>query len=190
MNTLWWVRHGPTHRKEMIGWTDVDADLTDTAAIARLSAHLPEAPVVSSDLVRAVQTADAIQGNRPRLPHDPGLRELHFGDWEERLAAELYEEDPDAVTAYWNDPTNLRPPGGESWSDLDTRVSAAVARLMGEHPGDLIVVAHFGVILSQLRHALGVTVKEVMANRIENLSVTTLAKDGTGWRAEAINHNP
>jgi alpha-ribazole phosphatase len=28
----------------MVGWTDLPADLSDTAALARLSAHLPPRP--------------------------------------------------------------------------------------------------------------------------------------------------
>ena len=58
MTTLWLVRHGPTHAKAMIGWTDLPADLSDAGAIARLRAALPDAPIVSSDLIRAVTTAD------------------------------------------------------------------------------------------------------------------------------------
>ena len=61
MTTLWMVRHGPTHAKAMIGWTDLPADLSDTDAIARLRTELPDAPIVSSDLIRAVATADALQ---------------------------------------------------------------------------------------------------------------------------------
>lgn len=188
MTTIWWVRHGPTHRKEMIGWTDAPADLSDTAALSRLSAYLPEAPVVSSDLSRAVATADAIQGARPRLPHEPGLRELNFGDWEERTAQDLYETDPETATAYWNDPSHMRPPGGESFLDLAARVNAAVEPLTSHNA--LIAVAHFGVILTQLRRALGVSVSEVLSHRIENLSVTELRLDDNGWEAGVINHRP
>ncbi len=49
----YWVRHGPTHAKAMIGWTDLPADLSDTAKLARLEAMLPTGgKVVSSDLSR------------------------------------------------------------------------------------------------------------------------------------------
>jgi len=37
MTTLWLVRHGPTHAKAMIGWTDLPADLSDAGAIAPAS---------------------------------------------------------------------------------------------------------------------------------------------------------
>ena len=75
LTTDWyWVRHGPTHAKTLIGWTDLPADLSDQDQIARLDAWLPrDAALVSSDLRRAVATADAIGGGRMRLPHEPGL---------------------------------------------------------------------------------------------------------------------
>ena len=186
--TVWWVRHGPTHCPDMVGWTDLPADLSDTAALARLAAFLPDAPVVSSDLVRAVATADAIQGARPRLPHASGLREINFGAWEMQSAAALYAADPDRLTAYWTDPSDVRPPGGESFSDLAMRVNAALDPLLV--PGDLIVVAHFGVILTQLRRARACGVPEVLAQRVDNLSVTALRRDGGGWTETLVNHRP
>lgn len=188
MTTIWWVRHGPTHRTDMVGWTDAPADLSDAEALARLAGYLPDAPVVSSDLLRAVATADAIQGARTRLPHLPGLRELNFGDWEGRTAQDLYADDPDMIGAYWNDPESVRPPGGESFADLSARVNAAVDGLAAE--GELIAVAHFGVILTQLQRARRISVKEVMAQRIENLSVTELRLTPDGWAEGAVNHRP
>ena len=186
--TIWWVRHGPTHRKEMVGWSDVPADLSDTAALARLEAYLPQVPVVSSDLDRARATADAIQGARPRLPHVPDLREINFGAWELRSAEDLYADDPVTMRAYWDDPSDVRPPGGESFTDLARRVDPAVDSLLDA--GDVIAVAHFGVILTQLHRARGGSVKAVMAQRIENLSVTALRFDGGAWREELANHRP
>lgn len=188
MTTIWWVRHGPTHRTEMVGWSDVPADLSDTAALARLAAFLPQAPVVSSDLARARATADAIQGRRPRLPDAPGLREIHFGAWEMQTAEALYADDPETLTAYWDDPSHVRPPGGESFADLAARVDATVDSLATG--GDLIAVAHFGVILTQLHRARGGTVKEIMAQRVENLSVTALRLDAGSWRETLANHRP
>jgi broad specificity phosphatase PhoE len=184
MTRFWLVRHGPTHAKTMIGWTDLPADLSDQAALRRLRAHLPQAPVISSDLSRAVATADAL--DRPRLPHDPALREIHFGQWEARSFAEVEAEDPALIRAFWDSPGDIRPPGGESWNDLTARTWAALDRLQG--PPDLIIVAHFGPILAALQRATGQTALQVFAHRIDPLSVTRLSLDppGTG----AINHRP
>lgn len=184
MRTLWWVRHGPTHQKAFTGWRDVPADLSDRAALQRLAAYLPpSAPVISSDLRRCVATADAIQRGRRRLPHDPDLREFHFGDWDGRHFSEVSASDPELSRAYWEDPGHHAPPGGESWFEAEGRVLRAVERLPDAQ--DLIVVAHFGVILSQLRLALGVPPAEVLAQKIDNLSVTQLGSHG---HVGVINH--
>jgi alpha-ribazole phosphatase len=60
---------------------------------------------------------------------------------------------------------------------------------LAAHPR-LIVVAHFGVILTQIHRARGGEVKDVLAERIENLSVTELRLGPTGWDAGRINHLP
>ncbi|MEY8841169.1 histidine phosphatase family protein, partial [Cribrihabitans sp. XS_ASV171] len=39
MTRLHFVRHGPTHAKGMVGWSDLPADLSDTALLDRLSSH-------------------------------------------------------------------------------------------------------------------------------------------------------
>ena len=72
MTMFYWVRHGPTHSKTFVGWRDLPADLSETDRIARLNAYLPEDGVlISSDLTRSVQTADALGQTRTRLPHMP-----------------------------------------------------------------------------------------------------------------------
>lgn len=188
MTRLCLVRHGPTHAKTMVGWSDLPADLSDSAALARLDSYLPEdALVVSSDLDRAVKTADAIQAGRPRLPHDPDLREMNFGDWELQRFDEV--EDQDRFRAFWETPGDVRPPNGESWNDLQNRVSAAVDRRLADHPGqDIIIVAHFGAILTQLQRSEGLTAYEAFGHKIDNLSVTEIEITGASWRTHVINH--
>ncbi len=192
MTRLHLVRHGPTHAKTMVGWSDIPADLSDHAALARLHDHLPQnALVISSDLSRAADTATAIQGTRRRLPHHPDLREIHFGTWEMRAFAEIEAEDPELAFAYWDSPGDVRPPNGESWNAVRARVDAAIDGLIGTHKGaDLIIVAHFGVILTQVQRALDLDAQQTFAHRIDNLSVTELAFDGKTWSAGRINHLP
>lgn len=192
MTTLHLVRHGPTHAKSMVGWSDLPADLSDTETLRRLSGHLPpDAVVISSDLSRAAHTADAIQDSRERLPHDPDLREINFGAWELRRAAEVEAEDPTLIRAYWETPGDIRPPGGESWNEVRARVDAAIDRLIRAHDGrHVIVVAHFGVILTQLQRATGLAAYDTFGHRIDNLSVTDMRAGTAGWRIGRINHRP
>ncbi|MEW2917966.1 histidine phosphatase family protein [Ruegeria sp. ANG10] len=192
MTRLHLVRHGPTHAKTMVGWSDLPADLSDRAAIARLHDHLPDkALVVSSDLMRAADTASAIQGKRQRLPHHSDLREIHFGAWELRNFKEIEAEDPDLAFAYWDNPGDVRPPNGESWNEVRARVDAVIDQLIDDHSGhDLIIVAHFGVILTQVQRALGVDAQEAFSHRIDNLSVTDITRHGDRWSVGRINHCP
>ncbi len=191
---FWWVRHGPTHAKGFVGWKDIPADLSDTAALQRLEAYLPaDAAVVSSDLQRAVATADAIAGNRRRLPHDPQLREMDFGDWDGLPMTEVERISPVESRKFWSEPGDIAPPNGESWNALSGRVAAAVNGIISEHgPGDIIAVAHFAVILSSIQRASGMTPKAVFSFRIDNLSVTRLdfIHDARSWRVGGVNHLP
>jgi alpha-ribazole phosphatase len=190
--TVWhWVRHGPTHEKTFVGWRDVPADLSDTAQIERLHRHLPlDAMMISSDLIRCVATADVLGiPSRQRLPHHADLRELHFGVWDGMHFTEVSKRDPELSRAYWEKPGDVVAPGGESWNQASARVSRVVDAMNAAHPAaHIIAVAHFGVILTQVQRALGVTPYQAMAHKIDNLSVTTLRHDAGNWHAEAINH--
>ncbi len=190
MSRIFWVRHGPTHARAMVGWSDIPADLSDAARLARLSAHLPEgALVVSSDLIRARATAEAIAGTRARLPDDPDLREIHFGAWEMQGFDSV--ADPAQLRAFWDRPGALRAPGGESWDDLAARVGRAVVRIRDTHPGrDIVAVAHMGTILTQVQAARGASAHATLGQVIDNLSVTELHWQDGRWRAAVVNLCP
>ncbi|WP_420003730.1 histidine phosphatase family protein [Arenibacterium sp. LLYu02] len=183
------IRHGPTHAKCMVGWSDLPADLSNTAALARLSEHLPrEAVVISSDLIRARATADAIQGDRLRLAPCPSLREIHFGAWELRTWREIDAEAPEHIRAFWETPGEVAPPEGESWNTLMARVSARFDQLAQDYAGqDVVVVGHFGQILCQIQRAGGLSPTEAFAQKIDNLSLSRIDHGPEGWRLGMIN---
>jgi len=187
--TWWWVRHGPTHAKGLVGWSDLAADLSDQGAIARLKTVLPEqALLVSSDLRRASKTADAIGGTRHRLPHARELREINFGAWEEKTFADVTKTDPDLSRAFWTTPGEIAPPGGESWNQTAARVGRFVDRLNHQHAGaDIVAVAHFAVILTQLQRAGKMAATSALSFKIDNLSVTRLQYLDPDWRVLGVN---
>ena len=165
--TIWhWVRHGPTHEKNFVGW------------------------MVSSDLIRASATADTLaSASRLRLPHDRDLRELDFGLWDGMHARDVSQSHPELSRAYWTTPGDIAAPEGESWNDAARRINAAVDRITQAHPNtDIIAVAHFGVILTQVQRALGVDAHAAMAHKIDNLSVTDIHITPQGWDIGTINH--
>lgn len=189
MTVIYWVRHGPTHEKAFVGHRDVPADLSDQGQIARLSAALPmNALVVSSDLARSVDTASAIQGSRTRLPHRAGLREFDFGDWDGMHFADVAAKWPELSRAYWETPGDIAPPNGESWNAAQARVSADMAAVIASHPRrDIIAVAHFGAILSQVADAANIAPYRALSHRIDNYSITEIQMRPTMGVAR-INH--
>lgn len=191
MTAIFWVRHAPTHEANFVGHRDVPADLSDTAQIARLSAILPaHALVVSSDLSRSVDTATAIQGDRIRLPHRTGLREFDFGAWDGLHFSKVSQKWPDLSRAYWETPGDVAPPDGESWNTAQARVTADITALIADHPRhDIIAVAHFGAILTQVAQAADITPYRALGYRIDNYSVTEIQVRPT-WGLARINHIP
>ena len=191
MSVIYWVRHGPTHQSAMVGHRDVPADLTDSAQIARLDAALPrDALVVSSDLRRSIDTASALQSTRTRLPNRAGLREFDFGDWDGVHFSEVAAKWPDLSRAYWETPGDIAAPNGESWNMAAARVLDDVQALLAEHPKrPIIAVAHFGVILTQVQHAAGITPYQSLAHRIDNFSITEIQVQ-PAWGVARINHLP
>ncbi len=189
MTVIYWVRHAPTHEKTFVGHRDVPADLSDHAQIARLRSALPsDALVVSSDLSRSIETASAIQGSRTRLPHRTGLREFNFGVWDGLDFMQVAEQWPDLSRSYWETPGDVAPPDGESWNAAAARVTADITALSAQHPRrDIIAVAHFGTILTQVAQAAKLSPYRALAHRIDNYSITEIQIRPT-WGVARINH--
>lgn len=177
---LFFLRHGPTHAKGMVGWTDLPADLSDHAKIARLNTYLPQnAVVVSSDLSRARATADAIQLTRHRLPHQKDLREINFGDWEMRQFDSFKGDEAAELLRFYDQPGDISCPGGESWNDFTWRVHKNIDKIL-EQTGvkDIIFVVHMGVILAAVQRAMALSAHEAHAKRVEPLSITEFSEIG------------
>ncbi len=173
----------------MVGWSDIPADLSDKPALGRLRNFLPDAPVVSSDLIRATATADALNPTH-RLPNDPALREINFGDWEMQTFTAVEAADPKTIRAYWETPGDVAPPNGESWNAVRARVDQAIDSYLQQDHGDLIIVAHFGAILTQVQRALGLHAYAAFGHKIDNLSVTKINCGSSDWQVQHINHRP
>ncbi|MCF6273586.1 MAG: histidine phosphatase family protein [Rhodobacteraceae bacterium] len=192
--SYWFVRHGPTHATGFCGHTDLPADLSDAAQIARLKAYLPaDAKILSSDLSRARETARAIHSHQLWLPEAPALREMNFGDWEGKGFASVEKNNPDLWRSFWEEPGDIAPPNGESWHQLSLRINEALAALHSAGPqGDIIITAHFAVILAALQQATGMTPKAVFSFKIDNFSVTRLdyLHKSNNWRVVQVNHLP
>jgi broad specificity phosphatase PhoE len=86
-----------------------------------------------SHLSRTWETADAVAGPR-RLPgrSEPRFRELHFGAWEGLTYEEVWEANPECLTAWEADALRIAPPGGETLAELAGRIIAFFTGLTAE----------------------------------------------------------
>ena len=185
----WWIRHGPTHAKYMVGWIDIKADLSDKSTLNKLDKYLPNnANVVSSDLSRAIETASAIQNNRNRLANAFNLREFNFGDWDGKNWKDISNAYPELSRAYWSNPGDIAPPNGESWNQSSKRINACVDEINANSScKNIIAVAHLGVILTQIQRAMNISPLEVIANKIDNFSITRIRFSKNKWNVIKIN---
>lgn len=113
---------------------------------ARLAGFRLDA-IYSSDLRRALETAQIVaEALGLRVTPDPGLREIDVGSWEGLTRAEIEERFPGAHA----------PEDGEPREAFRARVVAAVERIAHAHPdGEVLVVAHGGLVRALQRHVLG-----------------------------------
>jgi glucosyl-3-phosphoglycerate phosphatase len=144
------IRHGEStwnaeHR--MQGQADPPLSPLGREQAAALLPFLDGLPgrALSSDLARAVQTAEAI--GLGGVPTDPRWREIDIGDWAGHTLDEL---DPEDVAAWQRG--ELAPPNAETFAELQERVAAAVDELRGE---DAIVVTHGGCVRAATAHLTG-----------------------------------
>ena len=85
---------------------------------------------------------------------DDGFRETDFGAWEGLTFAEVRERWPSEVTTWLADP-DVAPPGGESFTDVSTRVTAALHRVLAGRDGQrVLIVSHVTPIKTLVAAAL------------------------------------
>lgn len=195
--TEWWlVRHAPTANpdKWVYGALDLDIVAPEPAAFAALSDMLPSDPVwLVTPLSRTRNTLEGILRARgiadPEIHVEPGFAEQDFGAWEGRPSAEVWAEIREDA-ARW--PADIRPPGGETFSEVAARVRAAAhdwsERLAGR---TVVAVIHSGSIRGFLAAAMGGMPASALSYVVETLSVTRCDYLGAqGWRVGFVNRVP
>lgn len=155
------IRHGETSANLAGVWHgSMDTELTERglAQAQRVARYLVErhadaSAVYTSPLRRARDTARAIAsplGLDARL--EPDLAEYHLGSWEGKTYRELQE-----THRLWDemrrDP-DFAPHGGESPRQVTERITGALRRIGGEHPGERVIVVTHGGALSMALAAI------------------------------------
>jgi len=153
------VRHGETdwnREKRLQGSTGApinDAGREQAKGLARLLYEVPFAAVYSSALPRALETAWYVAGpHNLNVTTDARLNEIHHGEWEGVLEAEL--PDPERYRRWREDPTAVDLPGIEPLESVRDRAVAALKEIVARHPDEeagLIGVVSHQVVLALLK---------------------------------------
>ncbi len=179
------VRHGVTdwHREgKLLGHRDIalsDEGLAQARSAAEALAGLRIAEVISSPLLRALQTAELIGARFGiEIARDPRLIDFRVGQWEGMRYADI------AASSEYNrfitDPLSESIPGGENLAAVRQRAVAAIDQALEDNPtGDAIaVITHAGIIRVLLTHYLGSPAANYHKLRVVPGSVSVLSFDG------------
>jgi probable phosphoglycerate mutase len=176
------VRHGLTPKTGQIlpgrasGLHLADEGRRQADAVAQRIAKLPSvAAIYTSPLERARETAAAIaRARRLTLAVERDLTECDTGEWTGlRLKRAQRKPEWQLVRRH---PSGFRFPGGESFTEMQARVTGALARLVERHPGKTIVaVSHADPIKATVAHALGLHLDLFQRIAIAPCSITAIA---------------
>jgi probable phosphomutase (TIGR03848 family) len=111
--------------------------------------------VYASPMERTRETAAPIaKATGLRVRTAKGLIECDFGDWTGRKLSQLRRLK--AWKMVQHSPSTFRFPGGESFTEMQVRITEQVAQLVTRHPGETIVaVSHADPIKAAVAHAAG-----------------------------------
>ena len=177
------IRHGETAwnaERRLQGHIDIALNaegLRQAAATAGALAGEQLDLVVSSDLQRAAQTADAVARTRAvPVQRDPLLRERCFGGFEGLLYAEIEQRFPVEFAAWQARQIDAPMPAGaraaETFRQFYQRAVGAITRWGDTHPGQtLALVAHGGVLECAYRAALGLSLETPRDFPVLNASI-------------------
>lgn len=150
------IRHGETDWNRALrfqGQIDVPLNDIGLSQARRLATHLAVGDwsqalhLHSSDLSRAMQTAQPLAHAGRVLTPQPGLREQGFGLFEGKSVDELQTEMPDLWAQWRRFEADFELPEGESTRRFHARIMTTLEELALQHRGErLVVVTHGGVL--------------------------------------------
>ncbi|MFC1835916.1 histidine phosphatase family protein [Thermodesulfobacteriota bacterium] len=149
------------------------------------------AGVFCSDLERCCRTAEIVSGAAGNLVRPlPELREICLGDWEGLPREQIRDRFPQQWREREADLTMFRPPGAESFADLEKRVVPAFERAVKEADGDVLIVAHSGVNRVIVRWVLGMPMRNLFLFAQDYACLNMIIHNGGSWQLGGLNLRP
>jgi broad specificity phosphatase PhoE len=145
------IRHGPTEwnaTRRFQGRTDLPLSATGRAHARAIADALRSERfdrIYSSDLVRALQTAEILAEPRNAQVHtDERLREFDFGDWEGLTWSEIVAANPHLMEQGPTAAKRYAPQAGEPYERVCARVESFFADLAEQNVDGVAIVTHAG----------------------------------------------
>jgi broad specificity phosphatase PhoE len=159
-------------------------------ALARFVRHIQMAALYTSDLRRAVETAEILASHLDQPPIvDSRLRERNIGIWQGLTFDEVRSWYPEEYAALLASVDTYRIPNGESRADVRERMLAAYRDIIQADPGETVgILTH--TTASKVLLASLVPGYDPINDEIGNTSVTTIMRDDPSqdvWRLVAVN---
>ncbi len=178
------MRHGRTiwnTEGRFQGHTDVPLSSSGRAEAQALADALASEGfdyAVSSDLTRALETAQAIAQRHTKLSiqSDARLRELFFGSWEGLRWEQIVQRYPMMRGVSHSSPGDYVIENGESFAAMRQRVAEFLDELRASPFQDALIVTHAGP-LHALLHLVLAPDDEALAVRFQPGSITRLQLD-------------
>jgi probable phosphoglycerate mutase len=163
------------------GRRQAEATATRIAKIAKVIA------VYSSPLERARETAQIIAKARNMAVRiDRGLLELDIGKWT-GVALKDAGSKPEWKVIQQH-PSGFSFPDGESFTEMQARITGAIARIVARHPGKIVVaVSHADPIKAAVAHALGTPLDLFQRVAIGTASITAIAYSASNAAVLTVN---
>jgi alpha-ribazole phosphatase len=167
---IYLLRHGEivgSNKKRYIGQTDIplsEKGRNQAAWWKKELSHIDFEAVYSSDLVRALDTANIVSDHLDSHIHVMSqLREISLGDWEGACMGTIRTRFPDAWAERGRHMDSFQVPNGESFQDLHDRVIPVFQKITAEACGNVLMVAHAGVNRIILCHVLKRPIQELFS---------------------------
>jgi len=143
----------------------------------------------SSDLKRAQETAAPIAKHFGLfLATSAGLREMNFGSWEGLTWSAVERQYPEDARAWIERFPHHRPPGGESFLELQARVITELESLAERaESGSVIAVTHAGFIRTAIGWVLGMPDTRISRITQYHGAISVLENFATHWSVAATN---
>ncbi|PID43269.1 MAG: alpha-ribazole phosphatase [Proteobacteria bacterium] len=163
MTTIYLIRHGEIDQgspRRYIGQSDIELSPAGRKQMISLADFLKNVSITGfycSPLQRCRESAEILCSRFPGTTPEiiDGLKEISLGLWEGLTIAEVKNRYPGSFESRGEDFAGYRPPGGESFADLQQRAWAAFVQLIEHGPKHLAIIAHAGVNRTLLCTILG-----------------------------------